>query len=166
MSANHLSLAPRRAQRLEKLCVDLVEITLAVMPREAESESDSGSGSGSGSDFGEVLLDEWDLRRVFNIPNLRFDPALSSLIPPDYAELAQPHSYCFPELGHSSTGFRPALLTRTCELLLRAWEQGLLSESRRIQVETAAILYWELVGGGADAATRAIFFGPERDEPR
>lgn len=154
MSANHLSLSPRRAQRLEKLCVDLVEITLAVMPREAESDSDSG----------EVLLDEWDLRRVFNIPNLRFDPALSSLIPPDYAELAQPLSYCFPELGHSSTGFRPALLTRTCELLLRAWEQGVLAESRRIQVETAAILYWELAGGGADAATRAIFHGPERDQ--
>jgi hypothetical protein len=107
---------------------------------------------------GSHLIEEWSLRRFLNVPNVINDPAFASLLSEDLLELSRPLTFLSPQpYSQQTTGFPPRLLTELCQLHLIAWEQELISPQLRELVERCAILYWHLVGGGADQHSKAIF---------
>ena len=104
------------------------------------------------------LIEEWTLRRFLNVPNIINDPVFKSFITEDLLELAKPREFLTPApYPHKTTGFVPRLLIELCELHLLAWEEELVPPHFQERVEACAILYWHLVGGGADQMSRAIF---------
>ncbi|MDF1662059.1 MAG: hypothetical protein P1V97_09825 [Planctomycetota bacterium] len=104
------------------------------------------------------LIEEWSLRRFLNVPNVINDPVFKSFINEDLLELAKPRDFLTPEpYPQKTTGFDPRLLIELCELHLLAWEEELVPSHFQERVECCAILYWHLVGGGADQMSRAIF---------
>jgi hypothetical protein len=107
---------------------------------------------------GDYLIEEWSLRRFLNVPNTIYNPAFKSLMNEEIMELAKPQRFLTPD-PHSqiATGFPPRLLIELCELHLIAWEEELLSLKLQATVEACAVLYWNLVGGGAEQHVRGIF---------